>query len=75
VVLSNTSCFPEVAGEAALYFDPYSIEDMRSAIEKVILSPALRTELRDKGKNQVKRYSWNKCAEETAQVYREFDNA
>jgi glycosyltransferase involved in cell wall biosynthesis len=70
VVLSNASCFPEIAGEAALYFDPYSIDDMRSTIERVITSPSLQTELVNKGKEQVKKYSWKKCAEETAEVYR-----
>jgi glycosyltransferase involved in cell wall biosynthesis len=69
-VLSNTSCFPEIAGEAALYFDPYSIEDMRAVIERVIISPSLQCELIDRGKEQVKKYSWKRCVEETAETYR-----
>jgi glycosyltransferase involved in cell wall biosynthesis len=72
-LLSNASCFPEIAGEAAMYFDPYSIEDMRSAIEKVITSPTLQNELIDRGKKQVKKYSWKRCAEKTAKIYRELD--
>ena len=36
VALSNTSCFPEIAGDAAVYFDPYSISSMSEAITKVI---------------------------------------
>jgi glycosyltransferase involved in cell wall biosynthesis len=71
VVLSNASCFPEIAGDAALYFDPYSIADMRSIIERVILSPSIQSELINKGKEQVKKYSWKKCAENTAKIYRE----
>ena len=35
VALSNTSCFPEIAGDAAVYFDPYSISSMSEAITKV----------------------------------------
>jgi glycosyltransferase involved in cell wall biosynthesis len=73
VVLSNTSCFPEIAGNAAFYFDPYSIEDMRSVIEKVITSPALQSDLINRGRERIKKYSWEKCAEETAKVYRELD--
>jgi glycosyltransferase involved in cell wall biosynthesis len=68
-VLSNTSSLPEIGGNAALYFDPYSIEDMRSIIEKVIISPSLQVELINKGKEQVKKYSWSRCAEDTAKVY------
>lgn len=35
-VLSDTSCFPEIAGDAAAYFDPNSIEDMREKIAEVV---------------------------------------
>jgi glycosyltransferase involved in cell wall biosynthesis len=69
-ILANTSSLPEVGGSAALYFDPYSIEDMRSVIERVITSPTLQRELVNKGKERVKEFSWEKCAEKTAKVYR-----
>jgi glycosyltransferase involved in cell wall biosynthesis len=69
-ILSNASCFPEIAGDAALYFDPYSIADMRATIERVIVSPSLQNALVKKGKEQAKKYSWEKCAEETANIYR-----
>jgi glycosyltransferase involved in cell wall biosynthesis len=68
-ILANTSSLPEIGGNAALYFDPYSIEDMRSAIEKVIISPTLQSDLINKGKEQVKKYSWEDCAKKTAKVY------
>jgi glycosyltransferase involved in cell wall biosynthesis len=69
MAISNTSCFPEVAGDAALYFDPQSIDEMRSVMENAILSPSLRNELVLKGQERLKLYSWRKCAEETAKVY------
>jgi glycosyltransferase involved in cell wall biosynthesis len=68
-VLANAGSLPEVGGDAALYFDPYSIEDMRSALEKVITSPGLQNELINKGRKKVKEYSWKKCSRETARVY------
>jgi glycosyltransferase involved in cell wall biosynthesis len=68
-ILSNTSSLPEIGGDAAIYFDPYSIEDIHSAIEKVILSHGLQKELCDKGKEQAKKFSWEKCTKETMQVY------
>jgi len=68
-VLANTSSLPEVGGDAAVYFDPHSIEGMRAVIEKVILSESLREELAEKGKQRARTFSWRKCAEETAKVY------
>jgi glycosyltransferase involved in cell wall biosynthesis len=69
-VLSNTSSMPEVGGDAALYFDPYSIDDMRRQIERVITSTALQNNIIEKGKKRVKQYSWEKCAKETMEVYK-----
>jgi glycosyltransferase involved in cell wall biosynthesis len=68
-VLSNTSSLPEIGGDAAVYFDPYSIDDMRNQIERVICSPSLQNEMIRKGKEQVKLFSWEKCARETMEVY------
>jgi glycosyltransferase involved in cell wall biosynthesis len=69
-LLSNTSSMPEIGGDAAVYFDPYSIEDMRKQIERVITSAALQNELIKKGQEQVKKFSWEKCAKETMEVYK-----
>jgi len=70
-LLSNTSCFPEIAEDAAVYFDPYSIDDMRDKIEKVLLDSSLQTKLIEKGFERVKHFSWDKCAKETFQVYKQ----
>ncbi|MCL2295425.1 MAG: glycosyltransferase family 4 protein [Spirochaetes bacterium] len=69
-VLSNTSSLPEVGGDAALYFNPYSIDDMRTQIERVICSPTLQNELIIKGKKRIKIFSWEKCYQETIEVYK-----
>jgi glycosyltransferase involved in cell wall biosynthesis len=68
-ILANTSSLPEIGADAAVYFDPYSIDDMRAQIDRVISSPALQKELIIKGKDRVKQFSWEKCAKETLQVY------
>jgi glycosyltransferase involved in cell wall biosynthesis len=68
-ILSNTSSMPEIGGDAAIYFDPYSIEDMRCQIERVITSTTLQNQLIEKGKERVKQFSWEKCAKETMQLY------
>jgi glycosyltransferase involved in cell wall biosynthesis len=68
-VTSNTSSLPEIGGDAALYFNPYSTDDMRNQIERVICSSSLRNEMIKKGNEQVKLFSWEKCARETMEVY------
>jgi len=70
-LLSNTSSFPEIGGDGAVYFDPNSIDDMRTQIERVITSTTLQNELIKKGKEQAKKFSWEKCAKETMEVYKQ----
>jgi glycosyltransferase involved in cell wall biosynthesis len=68
-ILSKASSLPEIGGNASIYFDPYSIEDMRKKIDEVIMSPNLRNQLINDGKEQVKKYTWDRCVKETAKVY------
>jgi glycosyltransferase involved in cell wall biosynthesis len=69
VVSSNATCLPEVHGDAALYFDPLDISDMASKINQVITDEKLRRELIAKGAINIKRFSWQKMAEQTFKVY------
>jgi glycosyltransferase involved in cell wall biosynthesis len=69
LALSEASCFPEIAADAGVYFDPDSVEDMREKIDKVICSETLRKDLANKGFERLKNFSWQKCAEQTADVY------
>ena len=71
VVCSNTSSIPEVVMDAGEYFDPYDIDSMRFAIEKVVLSPDRCQILKKNGKERVKFFSWDKCAKETASIYQQ----
>ena len=73
-VIANASCFPEVAQDAALYFDPQGDgEDLRQHIVSLMAGDCespLRQALLRKGRDRVKDFSWKKCALETAAVYR-----
>jgi glycosyltransferase involved in cell wall biosynthesis len=71
VAASNATCIPEVCGEAAHYFDPEDVEDMAKKINDVLTKPELRKQLIAKGKNQVKKYSWRRMAEQTLEVYKQ----
>lgn len=69
VVLSNTSSFPEVAGNAGLYFDPYSESSIRNSVEKILENKDLRNDLIKKGYERAKLFSWDITAEKTRKVY------
>lgn len=71
VVCSNVSSIPEVVGEAGLYFNPTSIDDMREAMEQVASSTKIRTELIVRGRERAKLFSYDRCAAKTMDVYRE----
>ena len=63
VITSNTSSMPEIAGEGALYADPYNVNSICEAMIRLYSNPSLREELIKKGQEQAKKYSWNKTAE------------
>ena len=70
VVTSQTSSLPEVGGDAAVYFDPFNIDDMRNKILSVLFDQNLRAHMIQEGYEQIQNFSWEKCAEETVNVYR-----
>lgn len=71
VIASNSSSLPEIGGNAAVYFDPLSISDIQQKIQTVIISETLQDDLIQKGYQQLKNFSWRKCAEETAEIYKQ----
>ncbi|MFA6475136.1 MAG: glycosyltransferase family 1 protein [Patescibacteria group bacterium] len=69
VITSKVSSLPEVAGRAAVLIDPSSSLAIQNALDKV-MSKATRTRLIKKGKIQAKQFSWEKCAQQTLEVYK-----
>ena len=69
VLLSDSSCFPEIGGDAALYFDGNSREDIASKIIQVLEDEALRKDLIAKGYVQMKKFSWDTAAQKTLDIY------
>jgi glycosyltransferase involved in cell wall biosynthesis len=63
VISSNISSMPEVAGNAALYCNPFEPEDIAKQMVKIILTPGLREKLIENGKKQREKFSWDKTAE------------
>ena len=69
VVCSNTSCLPEVAGDAAEFFDPYEPENIADALERILYSSERAAELVKLGTQRAKKFTWQACAEQTRSVY------
>lgn len=70
VCCSRAGSLPEVAGDAAVYFDPHDPEEMASAILRAAGDPLLQRELRRKGRERLAEFSWARCAELTLEAYR-----
>ncbi len=68
VVVSNVSSLPEVVGDAGILVDPKKTKEITQGIEKAIEK---RKELIEKGKQQAKKFSWEKTARETLKVIKE----
>lgn len=65
VACSNVSSLPEVAGDAAIYFDPKNKQEMKSAIYAAITDRSLHDSLVEKGRERLKLFTWTKCAKQT----------
>ena len=71
LILSRSSCFPEVAGDAAQYFEENNAADLTKQTLQVLHSATLRDELIAKGKARLLNYSWDQAADQTAAIYHE----
>lgn len=71
VICSNAGSIPEVVADAGAYFDPNNPEELRTALESVATNETLQADLRARGYARIAAFSWDKCAAETARIYRE----
>ncbi len=63
VIASNSSSLPEVGGDAALYFDPNSVEDILNVLAKVLSDTTLQESMRKRGYEQIKRFDMDRHAQ------------
>lgn len=86
VITSNISAMPEIGGKGAIYVDPYSVDDILEGMKRLQITRFARAERRrrrearragyreqliKKGFENVRRFSWEKCARETLEVFEE----
>lgn len=69
VAAARSSCLPEILGNGAIYFDPKDKHDIVQVLSDLLLNPQLREQLRSRGLERVKQFSWRKMAEETLKCY------
>ena len=69
VICSSTSAFPEVAGDAAEYFDPANVDSIRLALEQVFDSTSRPMEMTSRGAVRAREYTWATSAHLTLKVY------
>lgn len=70
VILSNSSCFPEIAVDTALYFDKENAESLAIQMEKIFTDTELRNLLISKGEQRSKLFSWEITASKTLDLYK-----
>ena len=71
VVCSNTSSLPEVAGEAGVYCDPNSENSIIDGVKKILMNKKFAQEKSQQSLRQAAKFSWEKAAKATLQVYEE----
>ena len=71
VVTSNQSSLPEVAGDAAVLVDPYDVTSIEDGMRRVLTDAALAADLRRRGPERAREFSWARSVEKTRQVYDE----
>ena len=69
VVAANTSSLPEVVGQVGLTVDPLDVEGLAEAMRRALDDEAFWQEMRERGLQRAKGFSWTKTAQETVQVY------
>ena len=71
VVCSNASTLPEVAGDAAAMFEPQDVDALSELINMALQDESWRVQAVKNGMQQAGKFSWQRCAKETAAVYKE----
>lgn len=71
VLVSNSACMPEVCGDAAIYFDPYDINDIANKMGSMYKDIRLRDSIKIKGLDQVKKFDWGVAADQSIMIIKQ----
>lgn len=70
IACSDIPVFREIASDAAIYFDPFSVNDMAEAIWRGLSDAILREKIAARGRERVKHFSWTKTAEKMVEIFK-----
>jgi glycosyltransferase involved in cell wall biosynthesis len=68
ILAANTTCLPEIAGNAAIYCDPFNVEEIQKGLEQLIENDALRIQLSENSKKRATKFSWDQAAKKSWEV-------
>lgn len=71
-LLSDIPALREISGDAALYTDPFDADDMTAKMNQLVKDVNLRQELKVKGLEQIKKYSWDKSAKQVLELAKQY---
>jgi glycosyltransferase involved in cell wall biosynthesis len=74
VVAANRSSLPEIVGDAGLLVDPDDVEEVADALNRVITDRAFASNLTERGRVQVQRFSWHRAAQQMIMIFDEIGN-
>ena len=69
VLTSAVSSLPEVVGDTARLVDPRSVDEIRKALEDLLLSPSVRREMAVRGRERARMFQWGECAEKSLRFF------
>lgn len=72
VITSNVSALPEVAGEAALLVNPYQVQEISDAMQRILTESQLASQLRQAGLKRAKLFSWEKTGQVTSHILKQY---
>jgi len=73
-IISNAGSLPEVGGDAAIYVDPFDVESIAFALERIVGKSSVRENLSQKALQRAKLFTWENTARQTLEAFREAVN-
>jgi len=70
VIVSNMSSLPEIVGDAGMQINPYSVKEIYERMKQLLNDTNLQKEFKEKGLEQAKKFTWQKTANEIADIYK-----
>lgn len=71
LLIANNTCMPEVAGDAAIGFDPYDVDDLVSEMKCLLVDEQLRNELIQKGNTRLLDFNWEKSCNQLLDIFKQ----